>query len=89
MDAEIKPNRIVDARDVLCPGPFWELIKAYSHASPREVISVYSSDEYDSETRTDAPVWIKRTGNRLIAIIDHEGYYEIIMEKTKGSGPSS
>ena len=89
MVAEIKPDRIVDARDVLCPGPFWELIKAYSHAGPKEVISLYSSDEYDSETRADAPAWIQKTGNKLIAVVDHEGYYEIIMKKTKDSRLSS
>lgn len=89
MNAEIKSDRIVDARDVLCPGPFWELVKAYRYAYPQEIISVYSSDEYDSETRTDAPIWINKTGNKLIGIIDHDGYYEIKMEKTKGKLPSS
>ncbi len=89
MNGEIKPDKIVDARNVLCPGPFWELVKAYRYSNPREVISVYSSDDYDSETRTDAPIWIEKTGNRLIGIVDHEGFYEIIMEKMRGKMPSS
>lgn len=83
MVSEIKPDRIVDARDVLCPGPFWELIKAYNYADSKEVISVYSSDALDKETRIDAPIWINRTGNKLIDVVDHEGYYEIIMQKTR------
>jgi TusA-related sulfurtransferase len=89
MDAKTTPDKIVDARGILCPGPFWELIKAYRNASNSEIISVYSSDEYDPDTRTDAPKWIDRTGNRLIGVVDHPGYYEIIMEKTKQFGPSS
>lgn len=89
MNVEIKPDRIVDAREILCPGPFWELIKAYHAADSNEVISVYSSDEYDSETRIDAPVWINKSGNRLVGVFDRDGYYEIVMEKTREMHHSS
>ncbi|AKA49555.1 hypothetical protein IX51_11105 [uncultured archaeon] len=83
MNSEIKADRIADARDTLCPGPFWELIKVYSSAKEDDVISLYSTEEYDIETKTDAPVWIDKTGNKLIGVFDREGYYEIMMRKTK------
>ncbi len=89
MAIEIKPDKIVDARNILCPGPFWELIKAYHSAGTNEVVSIYSSDEYDSETKIDAPVWINKSGNRLIGVFDREGYYEIVMEKTRPTPHSS
>ncbi len=85
MSKEIKPDKIVDARNILCPGPFWELLKAYHGAKTNEVVSVYSSDEFDSETRVDAPVWINKSGNKLIGVFDREGYYEIVMEKTRSA----
>lgn len=89
MDTEIKSDRIIDARNVLCPGPFWELIKAYRFAAPKDVISLYSTPEYDNDTRIDAPKWINKTGNRLIGVVDHDGFYEIIMEKTRIQGRPS
>lgn len=89
MESEVVPDKVVDARNILCPGPFWELIKAYHAADTNDVVSVYSTDEYDSETRTDAPVWINKSGNQLIGVFDREGFYEIRMRKTRGTPVSS
>ena len=75
-------DKIADARETYCPGPFWELIKVYNSAREDEVISLYSTDSYDSETKVDAPEWIRKTGNKLLGVFDREGYYEIVMKKT-------
>lgn len=82
MDGEIKPDRIVDARDILCPGPFWELMKTYHAAHPDETISLLATEALDSDTKKDAPYWINLTGNKLIGVYDRDGYYEIAMRKT-------
>ncbi len=83
MESELKPNRVVDARDSLCPGPFWELVKAVCCAKVGDVIALYAQEESDWGTRRDAPDWIKKTGNEFIGIYDRKGYYELVMKKLK------
>ena len=78
--AEIKPKQVIDARGSFCPGPLMEMIKAYKQGKIGDVISVYSSD---SGTKKDAPEWIKKSGNELIGVFDRNGYFEIMMRKTK------
>ncbi|MCL4332328.1 MAG: sulfurtransferase TusA family protein [Candidatus Thermoplasmatota archaeon] len=80
MAEEIKADKVVDARGSFCPGPLMELIKAYKEAKAGDVISVYSTD---NGTKTDAPAWIKKSGNELIKIIDRNGYVEIVMKKVR------
>lgn len=78
--ADVEITKVVDARGSFCPGPLMELIKAYKAAKKDDVISLYSSD---NGTKKDAPAWINKSGNELIGVFDREGYFEIIMKKTK------
>lgn len=71
--------RTVDARGSFCPGPLMELIRAIRESAPGQVISVYSSD---SGSRVDIPKWIEKAGHRLVTIDRHDGYDEIVVEKT-------
>lgn len=80
MEPEVKPTKVIDARGSFCPGPLMELIKAYKNSKTDDVISLYSTD---SGTKRDAAAWINKSGNELIGVFDREGYYEIVMKKTK------
>ena len=80
MEEQEKPTKVVDARGSFCPGPLMELIKAYKSAKTNDVISLYSTD---TGTKKDAAAWINKSGNPLIGVFDREGYYEIVMKKTK------
>lgn len=80
MTEEVKPTKVVDARNSFCPGPLMELIKAYKAANTDDVISLYSTD---TGTKRDAPAWIEKSGNELVGVYDREGYYEVVMKKTK------
>ena len=73
-------TRIVDARGSFCPGPLMELIRAIRESDPGLVIAVYSSD---SGSRIDIPKWIEKAGHRLLDVARHDGYDEIIVEKTR------
>ncbi len=77
---DVKPTKVVDARGSFCPGPLMELIKAYKASKTNDIISLYSSD---SGTKKDAPAWINKSGNELVGIYDRDGYFEIVMKKTK------
>lgn len=80
MGDEVNPNKVVDARNSFCPGPLMELIKAYKAAGTNDVISLYSTD---TGTKRDAPAWIEKSGNELVGVYDRDGYFEIVMKKTK------
>jgi tRNA 2-thiouridine synthesizing protein A len=79
-DVAIAPSRTVDARGSFCPGPLMELIRAIRESQVGDVISVYSSDK---GSRTDIPKWIEKAGHRLIALVAHDGYDEIVVEKRR------
>ena len=72
-------TRTIDARGSYCPGPLMELIRAIRESAPGQVLAVLSSD---SGSRTDIPKWVDKAGHRLIGITAHDGYDEIIVEKT-------
>jgi TusA-related sulfurtransferase len=71
--------RVVDARGSFCPGPLMELIRAIRESTPGQILAVYSSD---SGSRVDIPKWVEKAGHRLIGVTQHDGYDEIVVEKT-------
>jgi TusA-related sulfurtransferase len=71
--------RVIDARGSFCPGPLMELIRGIRESAPGTVLAVYSSD---SGSRTDIPKWVEKAGHRLVGVTTHDGYDEIIVEKT-------
>jgi TusA-related sulfurtransferase len=71
--------RVIDARGSFCPGPLMELIRGIRESAPGTILAVYSSD---SGSRADIPKWVEKAGHRLVGVTTHEGYDEIIVEKT-------
>jgi TusA-related sulfurtransferase len=72
--------RVVDARGSYCPGPLMELIRVIRESMVGDVIAVYSSDH---GSRTDIPKWVDKAGHRLVALVAHDDYDEIIVEKMR------
>ena len=72
-------TRTIDARGSFCPGPLMELIRGIRESEPGQVLAVYSSD---SGSRVDIPKWVEKAGHRLIGVTQHDGYDEIVVEKT-------
>jgi TusA-related sulfurtransferase len=77
---EVKIDQTVDARGAACPGPLMELIKAIKSADVGTVIEILSSEK---GTTVDAPAWLKKVGQELIAVEDRGGYWSIIAKKIK------
>ena len=72
-------TRIVDARGSYGPGPLMELIRVIRESEPGQVIALYSSD---AGSRIDIPLWVEKAGHRLDRVEPHDGYDEIVVEKT-------
>jgi len=72
--------RVVDARGSYCPGPLMELIRAIRESAAGDVIAVYSTD---NGSRIDIPKWVDKAGHRLVALVAHDTYDEIVVEKMR------
>lgn len=73
-------DKVIDARGSFCPGPMMELIRAVKTAPVGETIAVYSTD---SGSKRDIPLWAQKAGQEFVAVIQHEGYEEIVVKKIK------
>ena len=80
MEKELKPAKIVDVRGTICPGALWEMLIAYKDAKVGDIIAVYSSDP---SVKDDAPAWVDKSQNELVGVYNRDGYYEVMMRKTK------
>ena len=77
---DVKIDKVVDARKAACPGPLMELIKAMKSEDVGTVIEILSSEK---GTIVDAPAWLKKVGQELIAIEEHGDYWSIVAKKVK------
>ncbi len=76
----VKIDKTIDARNAACPGPLMELIKAVKSEDVGTVIEILSSEK---GTTVDAPAWLKKVGQELIAVEEHGNYWAIIAKKIK------
>ncbi len=78
--ADVKVDRLVDARGSVCPGPLMALIGAVREQKVGDVIAVYSGD---TGSRTDIPLWVKKAGHEFLGIKDHTDYAEFLVRKKR------
>ena len=60
---EIKEDRLVDARDLLCPMPVLATTKQMRLLEPGQVLKVLATDR---GAIADFPAWAESTGNPLL-----------------------
>lgn len=77
----LRPDRIVDARGIPCPGPLLKLIEVFRESGKGDVISVLSTDE---GVKVDCRAWAIKSGNEFLGNFDREGYYEVSVKKLTG-----
>ncbi len=69
---------LVDAKDLACPGPFIEFLKAFKKAKPGDRIVVLSSDP---NTEKDIKMWTERAKQKLLSVTVNNGVWTIVVEK--------
>ena len=77
---EAQARKTIDARGSFCPGPLMEHIRGIRDGAVGDVLAVLSND---SGSKTDIPKWVEKAGHRLVAIVAHDGYDEIVVEKAR------
>ena len=76
----ITVTKTVDARGAFCPGPLMELIGSMKTEPVGSIIEVLSSDEGSAK---DIPEWIAKVGHEHLGTEAKEGYWSIVVKKTK------
>jgi tRNA 2-thiouridine synthesizing protein A len=78
--AEVKADKVVDARGTSCPGPLLDTKIAISTVPVGGVIETMSSDE---GSKADIPVWARATGQQFLGVISEPGYDRIFVRRLK------
>ncbi|AKA48949.1 hypothetical protein IX51_07380 [uncultured archaeon] len=77
----LRPDKVVDARGIPCPGPLLRLIDEFKNLAAGDIISVYSTDE---GVKVDCRAWARKSGNEFLGDFEREGYYEVAVKKIAG-----
>jgi tRNA 2-thiouridine synthesizing protein A len=67
---KINEDRVVDARNLLCPMPVLATTKEMRLAEPGQVVKVLATDR---GALADIPAWVEDTGNELLATGEEDG----------------
>jgi TusA-related sulfurtransferase len=67
---KLNEDRVVDARNLLCPMPVLAVTKEMRLAEPGEVVKVLATDR---GALADIPAWAEDTGNQLLATGEEDG----------------
>ena len=78
--AELKPDKVIDARGTSCPGPLLETKKAIANIPMGGILETISSDV---GTNADIPVWSKKMGHEYLGSIEESGYWRIFVRRKK------
>ena len=70
----------IDARGAFCPGPLMEVIAALRHIDVGDEVEVWSTDK---GTTNDLPEWCKKVGHELVGSEECEGYWSLVVRKSK------
>jgi len=75
---EIKEDRVVDARDLLCPMPVPATTKQMRLLEPGQVLKVLATDR---GALADIPAWAEDTGNELLTSGEEDGVLVFLIRK--------
>jgi tRNA 2-thiouridine synthesizing protein A len=67
---KIQEDRVVDARDLLCPMPILAATKQMRLLEPGQVLKVLATDR---GALADFPAWAEDTGNELLDSAEEDG----------------
>jgi tRNA 2-thiouridine synthesizing protein A len=78
--AELKPQKVVDARAMACPGPLLEAKKGIASVTVGQVLEIQSGDK---GSREDIPAWCKKTGHEYLGVLARDGYDSLFVMRKK------
>jgi tRNA 2-thiouridine synthesizing protein A len=76
----VKPDKVVDARGMACPGPLLEAKKGITAIPVGAIMEVLSADE---GTNLDIPMWAKKMQYEFLGTIPDAGFWRLFVKKSK------
>jgi tRNA 2-thiouridine synthesizing protein A len=76
----LKVDKVVDARELPCPGPLIEAKRAMSVVPMDGVIEVISSD---IATTLDIPAWASKVGHQYLGMVTEPGIWMLFVKRGK------
>ena len=77
--SEPNSDQTLDTSGKCCPMPMVETNQAIKAMSAGQVLKIVATDP---GTRTDIPSWCKRTGNRLLSVVEDGAVLRYYVEKS-------
>jgi tRNA 2-thiouridine synthesizing protein A len=75
----ITEDKLVDARDLMCPMPVMAATKAMRRLEPGQVLKVMATDR---GSLADIPAWAEENGDELISSGEDGGVFVFYVRKT-------
>jgi TusA-related sulfurtransferase len=75
---DIKEDRVLDARGLLCPMPVVKAAKEMKSLEERQVLKILATDR---GALADFPAWADDTGNELLSSNEEEGVIIFFIRK--------
>jgi TusA-related sulfurtransferase len=75
---DIKEDRVLDARGLLCPMPVVKAAKEMKSLEERQVLKILATDR---GALADFPAWADDTGNELLSSNEEEGVLIFFIRK--------
>ena len=77
----ITEDKLVDARDLMCPMPVMAATKAMRRLTPGQVLKVLATDR---GSLADIPAWAEENGDELIDSGEDSGVFVFYVRKAAG-----
>ena len=77
----ITEDKLVDARDLMCPMPVMAATKAMRRLTPGQVLKVMATDR---GSLADIPAWAEENGDELIDSGEDSGVFVCYVRKAAG-----
>ncbi len=76
--AEIKADKLLDARGLSCPMPMLKLKKEIEKLQSGQILEMWGTDP---GTKNELKSWCEKTGNELLEITEESGYTRFLIRK--------
>jgi len=76
----LKVDKVVDVREIPCPGPLLEAKRAMSVVPMDGIIEVISSD---IATTLDLPAWASKVGHQYLGMVAEAGTWKLYVKRAK------
>ena len=77
---DITEDKLVDARDLMCPMPVMAATKAMRRLTPGQVLKVLATDR---GSLADIPAWAEANGDELVDYGENEGAFVFYVRKAE------